>query len=686
MKSHHRSVVLAAHRFWAVLDLTPAAIAACWVGDSSLHSLACRSENGVVALDVTRCRGVSPATVAAIASGSRATLQSLRAAGISAGFGPDLALYLASLPHLRLAVLDLDSPSASPALLQCFSPATAARLALPSLRLGGGGAQLGPQAFAALAEALRSCPLAASRLQSLTLSRCPLDGSEPLDGALSLLPLAPSLRSLVLEYCSLGDAGACRLAQRLPAVEALRVLGLRGNGIGERGAAALASGLSHSAVGCLDLRDNRLGDSGVAALGPALRLGGEVPAWEADGAAALRLGGNFVSEVGARALAHALAGAGPPPALAGGLILGRLSQLDLSGSRLRCAGAEALAQALAAGVPVSSLTLYNCSIGAAGVAALAAAVAAPRCAGLLSLHLGRNAACDTGAVALASALATGGAALTDLNLSFCGISAQGGAALLCSLAGGGGRLRRLSLRINPIGDDSVKAAAAALLAARQPAGKQQPGFRAAPCCLEELVLGRAALSVDGVGALAAALAGGALPRLRLLDVSANDLGTGGQALVTACTSSGQRVELPGLWPAARWGVPPPQGWGGVAAVLQSGDECAGAAAHDNRVGSDVSAADRVVGSCQLGNSGTRGLTARFLTRLLDAALDLEASNNHAAACIGVTAREAAAAAALEARLEASDKLSAWIGAVRLVLEEQPSATTAVGPLWQTLLL
>lgn len=189
--------------------------------------------------------------------------------------------------------------------------------------------------------------------------------------------------------------------------------------------------------------------------------------------------------------------------------------------------------------PVGLTGARACPCLPAGVCALAAALASPRC-GLRSLQLGRNRGGDAGASALGAALAgafsqaapgeacsphqlpfahladprtpaeaaadaaerragsssatatasgSGFPALTALNLAFNGIGPVGCEALSRALRVNR-TLARLNLRINPVGDFGARVVADAVL-------KGSSGS-----ALVELVLGRVALSDAGAAALA----------------------------------------------------------------------------------------------------------------------------------------------------------------------------------------
>ncbi|CAK0846113.1 unnamed protein product [Prorocentrum cordatum] len=109
-------------------------------------------------------------------------------------------------------------------------------------------------------------------------------------------------------------------AQRLEAGEALRYDGLQwGDEEAQQLAAVLASGAAPRLQG-LDLRGNRVGDEGAARLAEALRAPGALPQLQL-----LDLGDNCVGDEGAARLAEALRAPGALP---------RLQELNLGGNRV----------------------------------------------------------------------------------------------------------------------------------------------------------------------------------------------------------------------------------------------------------------------------------------------------------------------------------------------------------------
>lgn len=157
---------------------------------------------------------------------------------------------------------------------------------------------------------------------------------------------------------------------------------------------------------------------------------------------------------------------------------------------------QELVAGLQSNTTLQKLDLEHRSISAEGAKSLAEALG--ESSGLRRLLLSRNSINDAGAAALAPCLHR----LEEVNLSDCGICAQGATALAVPVAAPSSRLRCLRLEQNDIGHEGAEAIASA--AASSP-------------CLEELYLGGCAIGDAGAQALAKAVA--LSPTLRLLDLS-----------------------------------------------------------------------------------------------------------------------------------------------------------------------
>jgi hypothetical protein len=359
-------------------------------------------------------------------------------------------------------------------------------------RGGAASAGLGAEGAAWLAGALRGGRPPGSSLESVALDGCAIG-----ERGAAVLCLAAAergggrLRALRLRDDDLGDAAAAGCAALLVdggAADAeagrvgrggLRVLDLAGNGqVGVRGAKALAAALRVSRLRALDLSRTGVGESGVGALAAALA--------DAPSLTTLGLGGCYLSDGAARALAHALGGSG-------------VRALDLSHNRLSSAAAAALARALrgdadvggggaAGGCALDSLDLRgNGRVGDDGARALAGA-----CGRVRALDLGACGVGPAGAAELAAAAREPGSALRRLLLDGnAALGADGGAAALAPL------VARSSVRTLSLEDVGLGAAGAAELA------RALEGSRS----LGELSLARnGALGDAGAVALARALA------------------------------------------------------------------------------------------------------------------------------------------------------------------------------------
>ena len=204
----------------------------------------------------------------------------------------------------------------------------------------------------------------------------------------------------------------------------------------------------------------------------------------------LHLGGRPLPAGGGTALAAALVERGTPLAL-----------LSVGDASLACAGVAALAAGLAAGVIEADLELRG--VGAAGVAALAAALADAVAPSLRTLRLARNPLGCAGATALVPGMRW----LAAVDVSGCGVGDAGVSALAAALAGAPS-LARLVLGANP---DVTPAGVAALADA----------LSAAPALASLSLAGCARVADAGAASLAAAL-----PLCSLLDLDLCGCGIG----------------------------------------------------------------------------------------------------------------------------------------------------------------
>jgi hypothetical protein len=338
-------------------------------------------------------------------------------------------------------------------------------------------------------------------------------------GAASLARLTPQLTRLHLGFNDIGDVGATALALALTGSaqtpSTLRELDLRHCAVGAAGAAALArasccaSPPGGAPLTRLVLLHNRIGAEGAAQLAAALRRGCALTH--------LELGHNGLGRRGVAALARSG--------------LGRLRSLGLAHNSCCAVGARELARALAHNTSLTRLDIGRNALGDEGVRELCVALrghaaltclAAPvvaagpeaarrfggllrGCTALTALDVSGN-TLGRGVAALAAGLGDGAGAMRTLRLTAVAADDAGACALAKALrAVGGAGLTRLSLRANPIGDDSAHALAAAACA---------PGARIARLDLRDTFVGA---TDRGAAELrrAAALRGG---RLTLLGV------------------------------------------------------------------------------------------------------------------------------------------------------------------------
>jgi len=162
----------------------------------------------------------------------------------------------------------------------------------------------------------------------------------------SSLQNVPKLASLALRNINMGVAGAGLLAELLPQLKCMCRLDLSDNSIGDSGMEALAPALATSRLEMLCLRKMGLGAAGVVPLSGAL-----------EKLTSLRFLDLQQNEIGEAVET---------------LILGlpAVRHLDLSGTRLRDAGAKVLAAVLPQGHPLETLVLSDNWICDAGVDAL----------------------------------------------------------------------------------------------------------------------------------------------------------------------------------------------------------------------------------------------------------------------------------------------------------------------------
>lgn len=419
-----------------------------------------------------------------------------------------------------------------------------------------------------------------------------LDLSDNLIGPAGAASLGASshlgrLSRLDLSFNRLGSAGLTSLTE-CEALASLKALGLAENGIGQRGVTALIEAGWELIE--LDLRGNDIGADGARALGHSdslsklrhLRLDGNRIG--SDGAAALAaspqltgvqaldLGNNGIGPAGAAALAVSTyignlvrlglarndLGREGLELLASSRGLDSLEDFDLSGNGIGASGAMLLAAA-----PVSrrfrNLDISDNGLGDAGLAGL---LGAPHLAALRGLSVAGNKVTsagaallsgampqlaeldisdnpldDSGAEALASALAR--MRISTLRARNCGFTGEGVVALLRA---GAGRLQHVDLGRNPLRAKGVEA----LARARELSSVERLDLSETECgagggraltespnlsCLRYLELNSNQLGDEGARALADGAR--AFPRLESLSLADNRLGVRAAAALAA---------------------------------------------------------------------------------------------------------------------------------------------------------
>ena len=186
------------------------------------------------------------------------------------------------------------------------------------------------------------------------------------------------IRKLVLCDTTIGPGGAGPLAEMLLQNQCITDITLQLNGLGDRGACAIAHGLASGStcnLRSLALEEEGIGEAGITAIAAALSpRGARGPALALLEKLSLR--GNPVSTPGAGALARALR------------LNTTLERLDLSSCSLSGLGAARLAEALPHNCTLLELRLVRNGIPVAGAIALASGLLHNE--GLESLHLGAN--------------------------------------------------------------------------------------------------------------------------------------------------------------------------------------------------------------------------------------------------------------------------------------------------------
>jgi hypothetical protein len=140
-------------------------------------------------------------------------------------------------------------------------------------------------------------------IRTLNLRNCDLDDALTSAAAEELVDprnsLGQTITRLDLRGNQIGDHGAAALAQLPTALSSLAEILLSRNNVGDDGCAALASGLaSNDTLKTLNLNDNSVGDGGCEALGEMLKTN--------TGLTKLLLENNAITDAGVASLATAL--------------------------------------------------------------------------------------------------------------------------------------------------------------------------------------------------------------------------------------------------------------------------------------------------------------------------------------------------------------------------------------------
>ncbi|MEE6497280.1 hypothetical protein FKM82_002691 [Ascaphus truei] len=315
------------------------------------------------------------------------------------------------------------------------------------------GGRLSPLACCALAYLLRASPSCA---QETDLSQC-----LSYNLVQSLLPQLQYCTNLRLSSNGLGDRGAAALAEALITNSSLTTLDLQSNSISNQGLSSLTRGLScNRGLKHLNLRENSVSIEGARALAEALRRNRTLTH--------LDLTANLLHDEGIEALAGALREnqtveslhlqwnflrVGSARALADALRVNQsLRCLDLQENTLGDEGMAALSDALRENSALSALYLQGAAIGPAGAQSLAEALMVNTT--LTTLDLRGNSVGLLGAKALASALRVN-TSLQTLNLQENSIGLDG-AICLANAVSGNRSLTFLSLQGNRIGHSGAK--------------------------------------------------------------------------------------------------------------------------------------------------------------------------------------------------------------------------------------
>lgn len=355
------------------------------------------------------------------------------------------SLISSSSGEIERLVLQEDLPAFSPRLAECIR-----RSLVRSLAVGAVGAScrslpgLVPTVSASLGHRMEQLELEKCRgLTKLRISRC-----RGCHEFLSGIANCKLLEALNFSGAELGDYGVRRLVWAIKGLPNLRELGLRGNAVSVTGAKAL-SGLRLNALTMLDLWDNELGDEGIESA---------AMAFPRSALQSLNVAQNGIGPAGGERVA---------------IMLGntwQLRVLDLSCNPIGDQAARAIGEAIRAACArtIEELDVSDCRLGSKGVVLMFGPMAG--WVSLRVLRIGWNAAGNVGARAagichnnigeagaqdLATAL-RGIRSLLSLNLELNKIEPAGAAAVLDSIRAKH-PMEELDLMYCRVGDEGAEA-------------------------------------------------------------------------------------------------------------------------------------------------------------------------------------------------------------------------------------
>ena len=425
------------------------------------------------------------------------------------GYGDDDAMRIAhALPYFSdLGTLDLGDNGIGPAGAAALAASIAPSHQITHLRISSN--RLGNEGAASIAAALKNC----QNLSILSLSNNNISDSGA--GAIAKeLPYVPGLEQLWLSENSIGETGilelaktanrtslrefgiarngdmhikiAEALAQLLEKLPMLTLFSAYRNNIGDDEVAALAKGLKHTNLEILFLSNNRIGDQGAVALSDAMQN---------MSLSELVIHANEIGHIGAAALSNAIKESGT------------LTRLDMDANHIGPAGAASIADSLKYSNGMSILGVAGNSIGVQGAESIASAL---KHISLTELYISSNSLSRNGSMAIAEALKY--APSLEVLSMFNNDMGDAAAVAIGNVLNSTNALTRLFLSQNSISDDGAAAIARGLKHNLQ---------------LEILTLHTNQIGLAGAAYLSESLS----PKLKRFDLSYNDIGSDGGALI-----------------------------------------------------------------------------------------------------------------------------------------------------------